>query len=319
MADGGAFVYGCSRDAHAQITQLSDFISPTIVAMWNLRWQVQGFVAAYPEAKQSDIVQRFALGSKTKGNEIKRACIDNSWDEQKSRFASIFLTNTISIFEDFAENLTSLTLTGDAQRRAYKALQYPVAPTGRNYTNAYAELGNTIPELAGVFSSPANASRWYSGAKIQELLLCYRVFKEIRNALSHNGGKASQALLDAHQRFVPVATTSDLGVREVPIYTPPVLNQTVELDLRGIYGFSDIVLRIIATYDVDLSDRPGALLEVGRRLGRIEGSARARVDPEKQKKRIEGLLRQSFLPSAIQTPQFKQYLRDTDKIPNYWP
>ncbi len=318
MADGGAFVYGCSRDAHAQITQLSDFISPTIVAMWNLRWQVQGFVAAYPEAKQSDIFQRFALGSKAKGNEIQRACIDNSWDEQKSRFASIFLTNTISIFEDFLEVLVGITLSGDAKRRAYKALQYPVAPTGRNYTNAYAELGSATPELTGVFNNTANASRWYSGGKIQALLLCYRVFKEIRNALSHNGGKATQALLDAHQRFVPVATTVDLGVREVPIYSTPVLNQQIILDLYGIYGFSDIILRIIATYDIDLSDRPGALIEIERRLGRIEGAARAHVDPDKQKKRIEGMLRQSFIPSAIQTNQFKKYLRDTDRIPPHW-
>jgi hypothetical protein len=107
MADAGSFVYGCSRDAHAQITQLSDFISPTIVAMWNLRWQVQGFVAAFPEAKQADIVQRFALGSKTKGNELKRACIDNSWEEQKRRFSSVLLINTISVFARSVSPATS--------------------------------------------------------------------------------------------------------------------------------------------------------------------------------------------------------------------
>jgi hypothetical protein len=43
MPDGSLFVYKCARDTHEQITRLWDFMSPTIVAMWNLRWQVQGF------------------------------------------------------------------------------------------------------------------------------------------------------------------------------------------------------------------------------------------------------------------------------------
>lgn len=318
MADAGSFVYGCSRDAHAQITQLSDFISPTIVAMWNLRWQVSGFLAAYPEAKQADLVQRFALGSKVKGNEIKRACVDNSWEEQKFRFATILLTNTISIFEDFVESLVSLTLSGDNRRKAYKALQYPQGGSGRSYTYAYAALGAATPELAGVFNPSHTKSRWYSGQKIQALLLCYRVFKEIRNALSHNGGRATAELLTAHQNFLPLATNAGLGVKEVPVYAVPVLDQNVGLELRGIYGFSDVVLRTIATYDLDLADRPGALCEINRRLGRIGGAARARVDEGKQAKRIDGLLRQAFLPSAVQTPAFRQFLKATDRVPDYW-
>ena len=59
---GGLFVFTCNRDAHAQIGQLSDFISPTIVAMWNLRWQVRGFVSEHPEATQSEVSLRFSLG-----------------------------------------------------------------------------------------------------------------------------------------------------------------------------------------------------------------------------------------------------------------
>jgi hypothetical protein len=136
--------------------------------------------------------------------------------------------------------------------------------------------------------------------------------------LSHNGGKASAGLIAAHEQFAPVATTAALGVKEVPVYRPPVLGQSVDLELRGMYGFSDIVLRIIATYDLDLSDRPGALLEVDRRLGQTAGPARARVDDAKQDKRINGLLRQASLPSAVHTPAFTKFLKDTGRIPDYW-
>lgn len=105
--------------------------------MWNLR---QGFVAAHPTASQLDTNRRFALGSQTKSNEIKRACIDNSWDEQEARFAGILLMNTISVFEDLADNLTDISLSGDNKRRACKALQYPNNGAGRGYQAAYTAL-----------------------------------------------------------------------------------------------------------------------------------------------------------------------------------
>lgn len=178
MADGGVFVHRCAQDAHEQITRLFDFMSPTIVAMWNLRWQVQGFLTAVPDATQQDIVKRFALGSGVRGNEILRACRDVSWDDQRHRFSAIILTNTIAIFEDFTEQISGLTLTEAAARAVNKKLQFPANPSGtKGYLAAYSALGSPVPELAGVFTSAAKAGRWYSGPTIQNLLLCYRFFR----------------------------------------------------------------------------------------------------------------------------------------------
>lgn len=318
MADGGLFVYSYARDAHEQITRLSDFISPTVVAMWNLRWQVKGFITENPDADQRLIVSRFASGSGVRGNEIKRACIDNSWDNQKSIFASILLTNTISIFEEFSERLVGLTLSGDAKRRAWKALQYPNSTGGRGYQAAYSALGNSVPELDGVFNDPNRRGRWYSGQSLQNLLLCYRFFKEMRNSLAHNGGRASAELIDAYTQFSQVATEAALNVREVPRHTQPVLGQKIEFDLRGINGFSNIVLKIIATYDADLSNREGAKKDIHNRLGKIKGSDRNTHAPEKREKRIRGLLMNSNLPHATLTENFLIFLKNTDRIPSCW-
>src|SRR4029077_15181075 len=92
-------------------------MSPKIAAMWNLRCQVQGFLKVRPETTQQELVQRFALGSEVRGNEIKRACVDNSWEEQQARFAAILLTNTIAIFEDFLDGLVGLSITNETQAR----------------------------------------------------------------------------------------------------------------------------------------------------------------------------------------------------------
>jgi hypothetical protein len=279
MPDGGLFVYKCARDAHEQLTRLWDFMSPTIVAMWNLRWQVQGFLSVRPTSTQQELVQRFALGSDIRGNEIKRACVDNSWEEQQARFASILLTNTIAIFEEFVDGLASLTIADEVQvRRTGKALQYSVAAGGRNYLNGYNELGPSAAELIGVFNSGSALGRWYSGSHTENLLRCYRFFKEIRNAGAHSGGRATTELMNAYAAFQSVATPAQLGVKKVPAHTAPILNQVILPDLRGIYAFSDIVLRFIATYDRDLSDRSGALTDIDQRLGSISALQRSRTN-----------------------------------------
>jgi hypothetical protein len=320
MPDGSLFVYKCARDAHEQITRLWDFMSPTIVAMWNLRWQVQGFLTVRPEATQEELVQRFALGSAIRGNEIKRACVVNSWEEQQGRFATILLTNTIAIFEEFLDGLVGLTITNEAQaRRTVKALQYPVASGGRSYQQGYAELGATIPKLTGVFNSGAALGRWYSGAHIENLLRCYRFFKEIRNAGAHSGSRATPELMQAYAAFQPVATAARLGVKQVPNHSAPELGQVMLPDLRGTYAFSDVVLRLIATYDRDLSDRNGAFLDIDARLSRISALQRARTNlPDKQKKLITGLLINANLPRGNLTNGFMSYLRETDRIPVNW-
>jgi hypothetical protein len=318
MADASLFVHKCARDAHEQITRLSDFISPTIVAMWNLRWQVQGFLGAYPNAKQEDIVQRFALGSGMSGREIQRACTEVSWEEQKSRFSSILLTSTVAIFEDFTETLAGLTLSGKAKGRVANNLQFPASSDG-GYQHAYAELGNPIPELTGVFTPAARAGRWYSGPHLQNLLRCFRFFKEIRNALAHNGGRVDQKLMDKYAEFASVAAPSQLGMKFVPNHTTPVLGSAVVLDLQGIRGFSDVILRLIATYDADLSDRAGALADIKSSLPSISGPDRTHLlDKSKRDRRISGLLRGSRLPHAVLTAEFLAFLRQTNRIPNYW-
>jgi hypothetical protein len=320
MPDGGLFVYKCARDAHEQITRLSDFVSPTIVAMWNLRWQVQGFIGAMPRATQDDIVQRFALGSDVRGNEIKRACVENSWEDQQSRFSSILLTNTIAIFEEFLEGLVSATIASDeARRKAVKALQFPVAQRGKNYLGGYAALGLKIPELAGVFNSGKALGRWYSGAHVQNLLLCYRFFKEIRNVGVHNGGRATQELMNAYAGFLPVATPTNLGLKEVPKHAAPVLDQVILPELRGAYGFSDVVLRLIATYDRELSDRKGALAEIDRRMKVLPGVKRSHsIEPGKRTRLIDGLFLEANLPKGNLTPAFFEFLKRTKRIPAHW-
>ena len=116
-----AYFFPESRDAAKEITRLFEFVSPTAVALWNLRWQVKGYVDTLPDSTPEQLAQRFVQGSELHGVNLKRSCIEISWEEQKSRFASVVLTNAFAAYENWAAHL-SRTL----QRRANgERLQFP--------------------------------------------------------------------------------------------------------------------------------------------------------------------------------------------------
>lgn len=111
---------------HQQITKLFDFVGPTTIALWNLRWQVQGFLTEVPSATSDDLSNRFALGSGLRGGEIKRACVEIDWESQLEQFARFVLVNTIAAFEDFTARIAkSATPDQNLQRKISQSLQFP--------------------------------------------------------------------------------------------------------------------------------------------------------------------------------------------------
>jgi hypothetical protein len=326
MADAGRYVFRCAEDAHRQITHLFDFVGPTAIALWNLRWQVQGFLRQVPDATSSDLSNRFALRSGMRGGELKRACLTNSWEAQLERFASLILVNTIAVYEDYVARMAEIAANGDEklERDIATAMQFPggasVIPGTRGRDWAYSKFGPTSAGLANVFGSAKRRNKRYSPTNIDNLLICYRFFKAMRNKLAHSGGRADTEAVNAYQRFLPIASPSSLGLQEVPKHNPITLGGPIRLELRGVIGLCDVILRIIATYDVDLSDRQLAEQELLLRLKPIPGNRRLikGVDPQIRERRISELIKEARLPDVNITPQLKALLKDKSIIPSFW-
>ena len=99
------YFFTATENAHRQITRLFDFIWPTATAMWDLRWQVAGYLAVAPNTTKAQLDGRFAEGSNISGANLKRACVEHTWEEQKELFARIVLVNSISIYEGWIEEV----------------------------------------------------------------------------------------------------------------------------------------------------------------------------------------------------------------------
>jgi len=243
------YFYLETKNAHESITGLYDFVWPTAAAMWNLRWQVNGYLHILPDATKDQLDARFTEGAHLHGVNIRRACVEHTWEDQTEAFARVVLINTFAIYEGWIEVL--LNALGANTVANQKALQFPGA-------------NGAVPLIARLTSSESPAlkacvypclcnGRYYAIDALEAMLKCYRFFKELRNSIMHGGGIADQKLMNSYAAFSPVATSHALGVREVPTHSAPSLGSRLTLPLRGAVGFSYIVFKIMATVDAELS------------------------------------------------------------------
>jgi len=248
------YFFTATESAHAQMSGVFDFVWPTAAAMWNLRWQVSGYLHVVPGATVEQLQARFTEGSDIAGANFRRACFEHTWDQQKESFAGVLLVNSIASFEGWLDQV--LEELGKNTKTLKKALQFPNSTAIKEKGAAWAieEITHVESvELKSAFYQPLCRGRHYSLAKLDAMLLCYRFFKELRNCSMHGGGTADQHLMDAYRDFAAVSTTALLGVSEVPEHSAPAIKTQTRLSLRGVVGFTNILLKIIATMDAELS------------------------------------------------------------------
>jgi hypothetical protein len=72
--------------------------------------------------------------------------------------------------------------------------------------------------------------------------------------------------MQAYQAFYFVANASDLDMQECPHYITPTVGNPVQISLRGVVGFSQIIVKLISTIDAILSQSISAEIHFIRRI-----------------------------------------------------
>src|SRR5712664_2088731 len=155
-----------------QHTQIYDFIWPTAAALWNLRWQVQGYRGAVTKATNDELLGRFVTGSGIHGANLLRACVDQTWDDQQAQFASYVLIGVIALYEGWAESVSSRF---PQPRTNATQLQFPSFGT---FGNAQPGIGQALtrmssqqsPAMRKIFSRSLTTYARYRPATIYHLL-----------------------------------------------------------------------------------------------------------------------------------------------------
>lgn len=305
------YFFNATVNAHKQATYMFDFVWPTAAAMWNLRWQVNGYLQIVPTCTNEQLEARFVEGANIKGANLRRACIEHTWDQQKESFAGLLLVNSIALFESWIDDV--LDDLGKNTKTINKALQFPdsTATAGKGALWAIAEITNVeSSELKTAFYSALTSGHYYSISKLDEMLLCYRYFKELRNCYMHQGGISNQKLIDAYNSFSSIATPSKLGVKEVPMHYIPSIDTVTRLSLRGTVGFVGILLKIIITLDAELSRaKMSEKSFIEKWKAANPHIVTLSYTPKTRVKKINGMLERAQLPAPSDHVKFADWLK----------
>lgn len=302
------FFFPASRQAIEQVTSLFDFVWPTAAALWNLRWQVQGFISEVPDVTVDQLKQRFLFGSNIDTVDLKRTVTNYSWDDQTAMFGSFVLTNAFAIYEQWADEV--LHSLGE-RAGSGKKLQFVDRPGKPGVGTTIANLTSTESAMLKAAFYPTYATnKKHSLAQLDNLIRCYRYFKEIRNAQVHAGGIASQTAVDAYNAFLPVSGKEDLGRKGELSFDPVALGQPVSLNLRGVVGLTDVLIKIIATIDAELSrsERAEAVFEKAYKSANRRTTLSATV--RKRDRQVGDLCVKAGLVPPTDAAAVYEFLRD---------
>lgn len=251
------FFFKASRNALDRLTDLYDITWPAAVGLWNLRWQVRGFKEAVPNSNEIQLAKRFAAGSGIERLNFNRAFFIHSWEKQQNYFAWIILNNAFSIYESWLEELDDTVFIPQNVSFEKKEFQFETTRNGsREISGIWHQIhtltSNQSTMLKNAFYSQYINKNNNCQNELDNLMLCFRFFKESRNCYMHNSIIANQRLMDAYVKYSAVANISSLCVDEVPKIYQPQLNKEIKVSLRGIVGFTAILIKIIRTCDTEL-------------------------------------------------------------------
>lgn len=294
-----------SKLIEAQITELFDDLWPTVTAIKNLRWQVNGYYHEMNVKQNSKLATRFVdSDDKTNRPNLYRYCIEQTWEQQEYSISRNLLTNIFALFEGWIEII--LPLLGINEKKG-KDLQF--ADKARTMLVSLQQHPNTI--LVDTFYDVY--VRKNSGSKLAHLenyLKVYRFFKECRNSIIHRGGKTDQRTVEAYADTLGL-TTVDLDVAEVPeMFSVSAVDETVKISLRGVVGFSQIVLKLVEVMDMEFIKANKAIDCFISQIKEFTPYAcTLSQDAHKAEIKIDGIMRSSgFLPPK-HSPAFLQLLR----------
>ena len=235
-----------TTEAIRELTAVLDNFASALIAIRNMRCEVRGVLAECPEFTEEMFHARYHFDNKIRWKNYKTIFNIQPFAIQEEAFTRYLLISTFMIFEGWLDRMRRAgVITGNMSQ----SLQCPSLAS--NSLNAHTQT-NMSAIMTSVFYPCYQANKKYNYVNIVAMLYCFQMFKKIRNSLVHAGRSVTQQCLSAFQDYQQYCTCASLGVSEVPQINSLVLGNTLVPSFRGVIGFTDIVIRILISYDCEL-------------------------------------------------------------------
>lgn len=304
--------FDSSKLLFSQITNMFDFAWPMVAGMWNLRWQVNGYIYANPASTVDELSEKFTKGSGGDRANLVRACQDFTWDDQKEQFAILLLVNSFAFYESWVSNILKELGYESKELKNLETLMQKWDDKSKTW-GLHVVINTVIEPYSDVmhdlFYKHYSSRKKNSLNKLNNLMVCYKCFKELRNCVMHKGSIADSLVLDAYVRYHQLAP-SDLNAKELPSLITPVLDNYIKIDLRGVVGFYDIILKIVATVDAELSVSKKAEKITIRKGKKANGRLSLKAEGGRMNAQIRGYFGKIHMPKPADYSKAVNFLKE---------
>ncbi|WP_240416770.1 hypothetical protein [Paenibacillus periandrae] len=233
-----------------EVSRQFDFVWPSLAGIAFLQKELNNYRNNNPTASEYDCQTIFVQDQALSRISFTNIFPNKSMDDFKEEQAKALLFSLFALYEGWLLHLKNKRLINNQQ---YKGLQF-YDSTGRHRVLISIANSRESILLKEAFYDNLSSNRRYSLNKFNNQLLCYRVFKEIRNCIIHNAGLCSTELYDNINLFSSLITVpTDLNVRQLFNISAMNIGDKINLDLFDVVGLSDIIIKMIWTIDTELS------------------------------------------------------------------
>lgn len=267
------FFFSSSQAAAHRITEVFDLFWPLVAGFGNLRDASEVFFEKFPKdirSKLGEVARRELVNDpKIHGINLYRIVYDYSWEYEEEFLAEILLIYATAIFDDWTDKFVAKSLDGlnDSAKEEEPEENKSDDKGGKGTSNneiirrmRSGDFEKYLEKLKKVDGSKASdCSRKGDGSDngyIDKQILLYKYFKQCRNCIAH-GDKTFSDKVEMAYIQVRNLTAEECDLKEIPEMVPSTAGSPFELKLRGVVGFTKVLLKIITYYDTLAAERTG--------------------------------------------------------------
>lgn len=303
------FFFSATQSVHDRLGNVFSFIWASYAGLRELWWQVRGFQNEFPNIHINEIEKKFLSGLPMPGGpDLQRICLETDWLQHEQEFARWLLFDACTLYEGWVEKICFDIFTTVSWEKYAKNLQFPSDFTHHRNATGYqitisAANANTSNLMATEFYPNLKLSKLNCWSNINDNLIAYRFFKEIRNTFIHSDGTATADVVSWLGKLSVAQSANPRPFRHLFNLPNQTVGQKIKLDIHDCILFATVVRKLICTFDAALSVAATSENILEQRLRALVRQntkwQNLPVDPVKKMQRIHRILAASRVPEPV--------------------
>lgn len=251
-------MFQATFSAYKEITRTFDIIWALDAGLWLLRSAAKKYFEENPNSNNKTAKDFLVKDLDIHGLNLKRIAKDLTWKDEEQYIAELLLIYGIAIFDSWVDSIVDTVLLNTSNKLKFKIKQELKQGNFEKFKSQLSSEQNST--LAKYF----HVSPDLNDTQINNLQLIYIYFKSCRNCCAHGSHKFTKSCENNYNRIKNL-TYKDCGIEEFPKIAETKAGTPIQLILRGIVGFFDILIKIITHYDIVASEKKAIESELIKR------------------------------------------------------